>query len=116
MSDTDILDLGTYTEGSIPPPLVVTFDDENGNPLDLSAFTVGKFEVRRYGQAAVEKAASVSSATSGPTVGQVTYTWVSGDMAAGTWTGEMWAVNGTTNRYVSRKLRWFVQPAVLVPA
>jgi len=116
MSDTDILDLGTYTEGSIPPPLVITFKDENGAALDLSLFEAGKFEMRRFGQTAVEKNAVISTATSGPTKGQGTYTWVAADMVPGTYTAEMWAIDTTTNRFVSRKLRWFVQPAVKVPA
>jgi len=112
----DVVDLGTYTEGAIPPPLVVTFEDENGVPLDLSAFGTGKFEMARFGQAAVEKTATISPATSGPLMGEATYVWVAGDMQPGTWYGEMWAINATTNRFVSRKLTWFVQPAVKVPA
>lgn len=115
MTDT-LLDLGTYVEGSIPPALVVTFEDENGAPLNLNAFELGKFECQRFGQPAVERAAVVSIASSGPTMGQATYAWVSGDMVAGTWLGEMWAIDTTTQRYVSRKLTWFVEPAVKVPA
>ena len=115
MSDAP-LDLGTYTEGEIPPPLVVTFEDENGAALDLSAFGTGRFEMQRFGGVAIERTASISTATSGATKGQGTYVWVSGDMTVGTWTGEMWAINSTTNRFTSRKLRWFVQPAVKVPA
>jgi hypothetical protein len=110
------IDLGTYTEGSIPPPLVVTFEDESGAPLDLTNFESGKFEMQRFGQVAVERDAAISTASSGATKGQGTYVWLSGDMAAGTWLGEMWAIDSTTNREVSRKLTWFVEPAVRVPA
>ena len=112
-----VIDLGTYTEGSIPPPLVVTFEDENGAAIDLSQFSsTGKFEMQRFGQAAVERGAAISTAASGPTKGQGTYIWVQGDMVAGSWLGEMWALNATTNRFVSQKLTWFVEPAVKVPA
>ena len=111
-----VIDLGTYTEGSIPPPLVVTFEDDAGAPIDLSAFESGKFEVQRFGQTVAERVATVSPAASGPTMGQATYVWVVGDMVAGSWLGEMWAIDSTTNRFVSRKLTWFVEPAIKVPA
>lgn len=115
MSDLP-LDLGTFTEGEIPPPLVITFEDEAGAALDLSAFETGRFERQRFGGLALEASAAISTATSGATKGQATYVWATGDMVAGTWLGEMWAIDTTTNRFASRKLTWFVQPAVKVPA
>lgn len=116
MTAATVTDLGTFTEGEIPPPLIFTFVDAAGAALDLSAFEAGKFEMQRFGGTAIEKVAAISTAPSGATKGQATYVWVTGDMTAGTWYGEMWAIHTTTNRYVSDKFTWFVAPAVKVPA
>lgn len=110
------IDLGTFVEGEIPPPLVVTFQDEDGLPLDLSAFEAGWFHMQRFGADAVQRPADISPSASDATKGQATYTWVTGDMVAGSWLGQMWAIDTTRNHYCSVTLVWFVQPAITVPA
>jgi hypothetical protein len=106
--------IGPFTAGEIPPPLVVTFKDSAGNPIDFSANGpwVGKFVYRSYGGAFVTRTTTVPTLNTGA----VTYPWVAADMVTpGDFEGECWVGNGT-NRYDSEPLSWQTRPAVAVPA
>lgn len=104
------LTLGAFTESEIPNPLVYTYQDSAGAVINLTGYTA-KFVYVRHGGSAVTRSASVST----PLSGQVTYTWVTGDMDAdGIYTGEFHVSNGT-NRYVSEPIVWRVRDAVTVP-
>ena len=110
MTDTLTLPLGAYREGIVPPPIVVTFEDVNGNPIDLTRFTA-RLEYRHCGDAIVKRMA-VINADQVANRGQVRYTWVAADFTAvGAHQGELWVGNGS-NRYASIYLLWFVTPSL----
>ena len=110
MTDTLTMPLGAYREGIVPPPIVVTFEDANGNPIDLTHFTA-RLEYRHSGDAIVKRTA-VIDADQVANRGQVRYTWVAADFTAvGAHQGELWVGNGS-NRYASIYLLWFVTPSL----
>lgn len=116
---SEIIFLGPYRQGEIPPPITLTFEDSTGTPIPLASPFVAKLEYRRWGDTTVvERTATIAGGQTvgSPTAGQVTYTWVTADMqTAGLYVGELWVGNGT-NRYASRRLRWPVESAIQVPA
>jgi len=123
--------LGPYSSSEIPPPLVVTFKDENNVNIDFSVGGpwVARFQYQRhltsagyaYGAdpAGADPAVVTNTATvnTAPNNGQVTYTWVAADFTtAGDYEGEMWVGNGGTNRYASIKYAWHVRKALAAVA
>jgi hypothetical protein len=82
--------IGPYTVGEKPVPLVYQFQDSNGAAIDLTGYTV-KFEVRESlaGAPSILNGALVAPATNG----NVQYTWTGtefptpGHYRARFWTG-----------------------------
>jgi len=120
--------IGPYTQGEIPPPIVETFQDENQQAIDFSVAGpwVAKWEYRRhratsaYPFDASDTATVANAAFVDPdqvnNKGKVKYTWVAADFTlAGDYEGEMWIGNGT-NRYCSAKYAWHVRVALAIPA
>lgn len=124
MSESGAVTIGPYRQGEIPPPIVVTFKDSLGNPIDLSAYAARWIYQRHAATgwpdfvatdpAALTNAAVVLTQTTNK--GQVQYSWAPADFAtAGYYEGEMWAGNGT-NRYASIRFMWVVAGAIAVPS
>lgn len=91
-------ELGPYTEGEIPEPLVVTFTDADGNAIDLTGYTAKLVHLLPDGTDTTS-AATVTSAAAG----QVTYTWGATDLAAaGLHKAVVWVGNGGTRKLASK--------------
>lgn len=112
MSDT----LGPYTHGEIPPPLVYTYEDNQGALAPITGFT-GKFVLLKAGASdAVIRDVDLDSAHS-----TVTYVWEDDDFdAVGTGFGQFWVygqIDGNDQKYASVDYEWDVEEAVgaLIP-
>jgi hypothetical protein len=119
--------IGPYVDAEIPIPIVVTFRDSNQNPIDLTGYTA-QWIMRRhratsaYPFDAVDGAAAVKTAVVAADQvgqkGQVTYTWVAGDL--GLW-GDYEAymavtAGGNTPILYSQRYAWHVAPSIVEPA
>jgi hypothetical protein len=107
--------IGDYSVGERPEPLVITFTDSTGDPLDLTAFTAkAQWRPRRSSPAmATEDAAVVTT----PASGIVTYGWDADNTAIPGWHElEVWVGNGTTARYASRQFTYLVRPGLSTTA
>ncbi len=104
--------IGPYVVGEKPPPLVYTFLDSAGAPIDLTGYAV-RFTYRHVDGTATEAAAAVTDAAGG----KITYTWTGPEIATpGDHWAEIWAGN-TANRFCSLRLEYNVRAAVgAVPA
>ncbi len=97
--------IGVFAAGEIPFPFAHTFNDFQGNPIDLTGFTPtveaeGPDENGTYGAGSV----SVTDAVNGV----VTYTWVAGDFVdVGRYELLIWVDDGT-NRLASDLVKWEV--------
>jgi hypothetical protein len=114
MASPTSLTIGPYVSGEIPPPLVYTFLDSTGAPINLSVGYTAQFSYREQ--------ESSSSTLTGATVtnavaGQVTYVWTGAEFpTAGHYLMEFWTGNGT-NRFASILLEADVRmPVGAVPA
>lgn len=109
--------IGPYNAGELPPPLVVTFKDSSGTPIDFSSGGPwsAKFIYRPYGGAAVTRSCAVPSLGDG----KVTYTWVLADFTtAGDFEAECWvgnAAGGNNRRFDSIRFAYQVKPSVAIP-
>jgi len=104
--------IGPYVSGEKQPQLVYTFEDSDGNAIDLSGMTA-KFSCREAdGSAALYSAVIVGD----PVLGQAGYTWTGTEWpTAGHYLAEFWVGNGT-NRLASQLLEFDVRmPVGVVP-
>lgn len=106
-------DIGTFTEGEIPPPLEYQFLDEAGDPINLTGYTA-TFHTR-IGGVDTDLTASVSD----PAEGVVTHVWVADELARQNGRGalrcEFAATNGT-NTYISERLHGYIREPIREPA
>lgn len=104
------MNIGPYTQGEKPVPVVWTFKDEDGVVIDLTGYTA-KFQYRRRSiaqDAATTADATVTTAASG----EVTYTWTGSEFTDdGTYYGQFWVGDGT-NRFASDRINWTVNESV----
>lgn len=96
--------VGPFTEGERPAPLVYTFQDADGNPIDLTGFTATFITNTHTGTATITD----------PDAGQVTHVWVDADLVEGSHRSNFWVGNGT-NRYASDLIFWRARPAAGTP-
>ena len=99
-----VVDLGVYTVGEVPPPFTYQFLDDDGAAVVTSSFAAddATFTYRRSRSTTeVER-----SATLDPDTAIVTYPWVAADFeTAGVYYGRVVIDNGT-NSYASLLLVW----------
>lgn len=106
--------IGPYTTGEIPEPLTVTFTDVDGAPINLSGYEA--LWITRAGNSAPRSSAADVAADQAATPGEVTYTWVDGDLdEAGNCRAEMWVDNGV-NRLCSELFSFHVRAAIETPS
>lgn len=99
---------GPYVVGEVPAPLVYTFLDAAGAPINLTGYAV-TFSYRRDDDAV---AVTGSAAVTGAAAGEVTLTWSSTPFAGpGRYFGEFWVGNGA-NRFASLLVTFVVRAAV----
>lgn len=104
------INLGEFTAGEKPAPLVYQFQKADGTPLDLSASYVARVTYReRFGTPTlVSTGVTVTSGVNG----EVTYVWTGAELASpGHYYLEVWAGNGT-NRFASELIEYDVRAAV----
>jgi BppU N-terminal domain len=103
--------IGPYKAGEIPAPIVVTFKDSAGQPLQLTGYTA-LWVFQHEEDTPVERTASLY--TDG-TDGKIVYTWQDGDMAlSGNYQAEAW-VGNNANRFASVTYVYTVEDAVANP-
>lgn len=107
--------IGPFVKENIPASLVVTFTDADGEPLNLTGYTV-KFVYWLVGATSgTERSVTLTDAEAGV----VTYSWVEADFAAaGSYQGRAWAYigSGTVRRFPSDLYAWIVADDPAVPA
>lgn len=109
---TDTVDLGSFADGEVPEPLVYAFLDAAGDPIDLTGYTA-TFSLKVGDADAQTLPATVST----PLEGEVTHTWLDGELerqgSYGRVRAEFVVTNGT-NTYVSLKMTGHVRRTVYV--
>jgi hypothetical protein len=111
-ASADEIEIGPFTEGEKQAPLTHTFQDANGNPLDLTAGYEAVFVYQRFGGLVVERTAVVDA---DPATGKVSYMWDVEDFSdPGAYRAQFWVGNGT-NRFASQVHVYAVAPAISVP-
>ena len=90
--------LGPYVAGEVPEKWAHSFDDADGNDIDLTGFTTVTLTYKVNDGDQVERTGALDD---GPE-GVASYTWVAADLAtAGTMRGEL-AVSNGSSRYAQR--------------
>ena len=94
MANPKKINLGVWAQGAIPFPFEHTFKDENGDVIDITAYTVSVKaegpEDGNYGSGSVAKP--------DPTNGVGRYVFVADDFAdVGNYSLLMWITNGSVN-------------------
>ena len=95
-----MIDVGRFTTGERPAPLVYTFQDAAGTPIDLTGFSASFVSSDLTGTAVITD----------PAAGEVTHDWVDADMTVGLHKARVWVGNGS-NRYASDLLVWLCETA-----
>jgi|SRR5882757_281404 len=109
------VEIGPFVVGEKPMILRYTFEDSNGNPLDLTGYT-GKFSYREnscgVGTAVIRNAVVISPQTDG----KVEYTWQGDEFPTpGHYIAELW-VGNNAQRFASILIKFDVRiPVGVVP-
>lgn len=112
MTGQAIQDLGVYALGEDPEDLQVTMKGADGNPLDLSAFSLGVAIEAIEGTPAANLGGGSVSENSG---GLATYNWHVDDFAAvGTFRLQIWGTDGT-NTIASEVFQYAVEQVTTKP-
>lgn len=110
MTDTT-RDIGPFVVGEKPNILEYTFLDSNGNPIDLSGYTV-KFVYREQFQSQTDAVTAAGALVTPATGGKVSYTWTGNELTTpGKYFGEFW-VGNNAQRYCSYLIAWLVRTQV----
>lgn len=109
------VDLGSYVVGEVPPSLTYQFRDASAQPIDLTGFTVTRFQwsevIRGQFTLPTVESATITDAVGG----RVSYTWNGDEFATtGDYAG-LFFVNDGTIQYASDLLTWQVCTSVGVP-
>lgn len=105
--------LGEFYEGEIPLPLLVTMEDEVGDPLDLTAFTQAAKWVRRAVGASLATAAFHDVTITDAANGEVRVDWAEGYVGTpGAWLGQVWIEAPTGERPASVLYGWLTWPRI----
>lgn len=111
-----VVDVGSFVVGEVPAPLEYQFLDVDAAPLNLTGYTVARFNwspntVGTPFSAPITETATVTDAVNG----KVTYVWDGDEFATtGPYAGRFFVNNGT-NQYASLLLTWHVCAAVGTP-
>lgn len=89
--------IGPYVEGEVPEPLSYTFQDANGEVMDLTGYTA-TFVVRIR-----DTESTLAATVTDPPGGVVEHVWQDGELTAGPLRARFWVTNGV-NTYASVRL------------
>lgn len=108
MSSSPYVDIGPFVVGEKPITLQYTFEDSNGNPLDLTDY-VAKFSFREFDSTATIRDASIVVPGTG---GKVEYIWEGDEFPTpGHYLAEMW-VGNLAQRFASILIKFEVRTPV----
>lgn len=108
MSTSPQVVIGPFVVGEKPAPLIYTFQDSNGNALDITGYTA-KFHYKEQNGSYVEQAATLVNPT---TSGQVQYQWTGVEFPTpGHYLAEFW-VGNLTQRFASWLIEFDVRAAI----
>lgn len=97
------VELGAFAHGSVPPDLVITYTDFDGNAVDLGSFGSVWIEIQEDINANTLTLGQGSISISTPAEGKVTYQWHRNDMwDVGDYTAIVWVSDG--NKYYDSDL------------
>lgn len=106
-------EIGPYTQTERPDALVHTFNDDAGDPIDLTGYTPSARLWKRGAEEAVDLDATVTDADSG----EVTVDWPTDGLEEwGTHYLEVFVDQPAGRRYASSKFRFYVHAAIPEPA
>lgn len=99
--------LGTFTQGEVPAPLVYQYLDADGVPINLTGYQV-RFVWKPAGGLPVTGNGSIVDAATG----QVGYSWSGAEFnIPGPYEAQFWAGN-LTNKFASDVIQWTVRVSV----
>lgn len=100
--------LGSYVVGEVPPPLEYQFLDADGAPINLTGFTVVRFQWSEYVQGQFISPVIEIGTVSDAALGLVTYVWDGDEFASPGEHAGMFFVNNGTVQYASILITWQV--------
>lgn len=106
------VELGSYVVGEVPPPLEYQFQDADGEPIDLTGFTVATFQWSPYVQGQFTDPTVATATVTTPLEGRVTYVWDGSEFQSPGEFAAMFFVNNGTTQYASILITWHVCLAV----
>lgn len=108
MATPTVQDLGAFAAGEVPPALVITFVDFDGNPVSLAGFSDVQMNIQEELDANSQPLGTGSIEITDAPNGEVTYAWVRADMIdPGDYTAQAW-VDNDTNFYASDLYKYTV--------
>jgi hypothetical protein len=101
MTQPAVSELGAFAAGEVPPPLEITFNNFDDDPVDLTGFINLQMNIEEeLGTGAGDIGKGTVQLTDAP-AGKFEYTWKRADMLlVGEYTAQGWVDNGT-NYYAS---------------
>lgn len=101
------INLGVFTVGEKPAPLVYQFLDFDGVVINLTGYTAKFVWAAKIGGTPTTGNATIPVGTDG----KAQYTWTGAEfLTPGGYAGQFW-VGNSTNRWASVKINWTVQTA-----
>ncbi len=90
------IELGAFAAGAVPPDIIHTYLDEDGEVVDISAFGTRQMNIEAIPSVAgTLGSATVDFVTNGSD-GKIKYAWALADMAEeSSYEAQMWVSNGT---------------------
>lgn len=115
MSTRPSVELGSFVVGEVPLPLDYQFLDVDGVPINLTGFTIARFNWGTYVQGQFLDSVVEIAAITDVVNGVVTYQWDGDEFAVtGPHAGSFWVNDGTT-QYASILVTWQVCLPVGIP-
>lgn len=111
-----IISLGSFITGEVPAPLEYQFFDSSGVPLNLTGFTIARFQWGSWiGGTPFQNTVVRNALITDPVNGLVTYAWLGDEFSTtGHYAGVIFVNNGT-NQFASFLIEWQVCASPDVP-
>ena len=111
-----IINLGSFIVGEVPSPLEYHYLDSVGVPLNLTGYTITRFQWGAWvGGTPFTNAVTRTASLTDPLDGEVTYAWQGDEFATTGRFAGMFFVNNSVNQFASVLLEWNVCAAAGVP-